>query len=84
VLTDDEGANCVEDPSSLAEHIEEYLSNGLRNRTCKDVGRIAHDKAKNNVEQEASNIGKDHGQADSPWSFHFWLSNLFRDVRRSI
>jgi len=84
VLTDDEGTNCVEDASSLAEHIEEYLSNGLRNRTCKDFGRIAHDKAKNDVEQEASNIGEDHGRADGPRSIHFWLSNLFRDVRRGV
>ena len=80
---DDEAADGVEDPSRLAEGEVEDLSNGLGCR--EDDGRVGgHAEAEDDVEEESTEVGEQHGERDGPWCLDFWLRDLFGDVSGRI
>lgn len=81
-LQDDEGAYREDDAAALAKRVEEDLRNGLGDWACKDGDGITHDKAKDNVEEETSNVGEQHGQGNRPRCLEFGLRDS--NIRQSL
>lgn len=63
-LKNDEGANSVEETTSLAKGVVENLRDGLRRG--QNLGRVAHAEGQDNVVEETANVGKSHGGEDAP------------------
>ena len=77
---DGERAYREDHAASLAQEIEEDLSNRPYDPRSQDRIHVAHAEAENDREQPANNVREQHSQTDRPRRFKFWFANFFRNV----
>jgi hypothetical protein len=61
-LEDEESADGVEDSTRLSETVVKDLGNWLDNWAGENLGWVTHAKAQDDVEEETSNVGEEHGK----------------------
>lgn len=83
-LDDNKTRNGEEHTTTLAQAVVEDLSDRLSHRRGENLVGVAHAEAKYNVEQEASDIGEQHGRGNSPGSLEFGIVNLLGDMGSCI
>ena len=84
-LDDDEATEGVEDAAGLAERVVVDLGYGLVDGRCEDVERVgAHAEAEHDVEEEAPDVGEDHGRGNRPGSFETGIADFFGNVRGGV
>lgn len=83
-LDDDQTRNREEHTTALAEAVIEDLGDRLGHGRGEDFVRVAHTEAEHNVEQETSDIGKQHGERDRPGSLELGSVDLLGNVGSRI
>ena len=83
-LDDEETGHGEEDPARFAEAVVENLGNRLNDWACEDLGGVAHAEAEDDVEEEPSHVGEQHGRGNRPWGLDLWLGDFFGNVRCRI